>query len=66
MFDPISLSKERKNNFVKKFGSSKVRFESIRGLGPLLGEPISDVRSDMGTGHSVWVSGLISILLGYW
>ena len=41
-----------------------VRFGSIRVLGALLGEHISDVGSNMGSGRSIWVSGLGSVLLG--
>ena len=41
-----------------------VRFGSIRVSGPLSGEPISGVGSGMGTGHSVRVSGLGSVLPG--
>ena len=39
-----------------------VRFGSIRISGPLLGEHNSGVGSGMGPGHSVWVSGLGSVL----
>ena len=39
-----------------------IQFGSTRVLGPFSGEPISDVGSHMGKSHSVWVSGLRSVL----
>ena len=49
------------SNFVENFGSSMVWFGSIRVSGPLSGENISGVGSDMGPGHSVWVLGFGSV-----
>lgn len=51
-------------NFVGNFGPVMVRFWSTRVSGLLSGEPISDVGSGMGLGHSVRVAGLGSILPG--
>ena len=50
------------SNFVENFESSMVRFGSIQVSGPLSGEHISGVRSDMGLGHSVRASNLGSVL----
>ena len=52
------------SNFLENFGSSMVRFGSIRVSGPLSGEHISGVGSGMGLGHSVRVLGLGSVLPG--
>ena len=45
------------SNFVENFGSVMVRFGSIRVSGPLSDEHISGVKSGMGQGSSVRVSG---------
>ena len=52
------------SNFLKNFRLSIVWFGSIRVPNPLSSEPSSNVRSDMGTGRSVWILGLGSVLLG--
>jgi len=52
------------SNFVENFGSGMVRFGSIRVSGPLSGEHISGVGSGMGSGRSVRISGLWSVLSG--
>ena len=50
------------SNFVENFRSNMVRFGSIRISGPLSGEHVSNVGSGMGSGSSVQVSGLESVL----
>ena len=45
------------STFIENFGPDMVRFGSIRVSGPLSGESISGIESDMGPGHSVQVSG---------
>ena len=44
------------SNFVENFGSSMVRFGSIRISSPLSGKHISGVKSGMGPGRSVRIS----------
>ena len=55
---------EKKSNFVEIFGSSMIRFESIRVSGPLSGEHISNDGSGIGSSHLVRVSGIELLLPG--
>ena len=50
------------SNFVENFRSGMVRFGSIRVSGPLSGEHISGVGSDMGLDRSVRILNLGSVL----
>ena len=50
------------SNFIENFGSGMVRFGSIRFSGPLSGEHISDVELSIGSGRSIRISGLRSVL----
>ena len=52
------------SNFAENFGSSIIRFGSIRISGPLSGEHISAIGLDMGPHYSVRVSDLKSVLPG--
>ena len=47
---------------MKNFGSGMVRFGSIRVSGPLVGEHISSIWSDIGPDRSVQILNLESVL----